>query len=42
MKQTLGASFADIKTKSMIGGWIDYQDDSHFEADIYIVELTNH
>jgi 3-oxoacyl-[acyl-carrier-protein] synthase-1 len=42
MKQTLGASFADIKTKSMIGGWIDYQDDSHFEADIYIVELTKH
>ena len=42
IKQTLGASFADIKTKSMIGGWIDYQDDSHFEADIYIVELTNH
>jgi 3-oxoacyl-[acyl-carrier-protein] synthase-1 len=42
MNQTLSASFADIKTKSMIGGWIDYQDDSHFEADIYIVELTNH
>ena len=42
IKQTLSASFADTKTKSIIGGWIDYQDDSHFEADIYIVELTNH
>ena len=42
MKQTLSASFADTKTKSIIGGWIDYQDDSHFKADIYIVELTNH
>lgn len=41
IKQTLCASFADEKTKSIIGGWIDYEDDSHFEADIYITELTN-
>jgi 3-oxoacyl-[acyl-carrier-protein] synthase-1 len=41
IKQTLIASFADKKTKSIVGGWIDYQDDSHFEADIYITELTN-
>ena len=39
--QTLRASFADQKTKSIIGGWIDYQDDSHFEADIYIIELRD-
>ena len=37
--QTLRASFADPKTKSIIGGWIDYQNDSHFEADIYIFEV---
>ena len=41
IRQTLCASFADSKTRSIIGGWIDYQDDSHFEADIYITELTN-
>lgn len=41
IKQTLCASFADPKTKSIIGGWIDYQDDSHYEADIYITESTN-
>jgi 3-oxoacyl-[acyl-carrier-protein] synthase-1 len=34
--QIVSASFADPKTKSIIGGWIDYQDDSHFEADIFI------
>ena len=42
IRQTLCAAFADEKTKSVIGGWIDYEDDNHFEADIYIVELTNH
>lgn len=36
MQQIISASFADPKTKSIIGGWIDYQDDSHFEADIFI------
>ena len=41
IKQTLCASFADEKTKSIIGGWIDYENDSYFEADIYITELTN-
>ena len=32
-------AFADQTTKSIISGWIDYQDDNHFEADIYIAEL---
>lgn len=35
------ASFADPATKSIIGGWIDYQDDSHFEANLYIVESAS-
>ena len=33
-------AFADQTTKSIISGWIDYQDDYYFEADIYIAELT--
>lgn len=32
------ASFADAATQSVLGGWIDYTDDSHFEADLYIAE----
>jgi 3-oxoacyl-[acyl-carrier-protein] synthase-1 len=36
--QILCASFADQSIKSIIGGWIDYEDDNRFEADIYIVE----
>ena len=36
MQQIINASFADPKTKSIIGGWIDYQDDNHFDADIFI------
>jgi 3-oxoacyl-[acyl-carrier-protein] synthase-1 len=34
--QVIQASFADRQTKSVLGGWIDYQDDSHFEADLFI------
>lgn len=32
------SSFGDLQTKSILGGWVDYQDDDHFEADLYIVE----
>jgi hypothetical protein len=35
------ATFGDGKTKSIVGGWIDYQDNSHFEADIFILENKN-
>jgi 3-oxoacyl-[acyl-carrier-protein] synthase-1 len=41
INQTLLASFQDPQTHSIIGGWIDYQDDSHYEADLFITELTN-
>lgn len=36
IQQVVEASFADFKTKSVIGGWIDYLDDNHYEADIFI------
>lgn len=36
----INASFADPQTNSVIGGWIDYYDESHFDADIYIIQLS--
>ena len=36
MKDIIRVSFADDTTKSMISGWIDYQDDDNFIADIAI------
>ena len=41
MEQVLRASLDGQGTKSIIGGWVDYQDDSHFEADIAIYEPTS-
>ncbi len=38
MTRILTATFGDTATESILGGWIDYQDDHHFEADIYIVD----
>ena len=40
-EKVMKATFGDGKTKSIVGGWIDYQDDSHFEADIFILENKN-
>jgi 3-oxoacyl-[acyl-carrier-protein] synthase-1 len=34
MKQILEASLGDPSTQSILGGWIDYEDDKHFEARI--------
>lgn len=31
-------AFMDEATQSIISGWVDYEDESHFEADLYIVE----
>lgn len=31
------ASLADPATRRVLGGWIDYADDTHFEADLYIL-----
>ena len=41
IEKVMKATFGDGKTKSIVGGWIDYQDDSHFEADIFILENKN-
>ena len=38
MQQVIAASFQDAATRSMITGWVDYEDDNHFEADIFIIE----
>ena len=37
-RQIVRASFADRKTKSVIGGWIDYEDDNDYEAELFIIE----
>ena len=34
--QVVCASLADADTQSVLGGWIDYTDDHHFEAELYI------
>ena len=39
IEQVVEASFNDKDTKSMISGWLDYQDDTHFEADLFITEV---
>ena len=38
MQEILQTAFMDAQTKSAIAGWLDYEDASHFEADLYIVE----
>lgn len=38
MKEVLQTAFWDKRTQSALTGWLDYVDDAHFEADIYIVE----
>ena len=38
MQRILTASLADPKTKSIVGGWIDYEDGDRYEADICIIE----
>lgn len=38
MEEVLMTAWQDAHTKSAITGWIDFEDDTHFEADLYIVE----
>ena len=40
MTQIQQAAFCDTSTRSMITGWIDYEDEAHFCADMYILETT--
>lgn len=37
MMQTIQASMAAPSTKSVVGGWIDYEDEQHFVAELFIV-----
>ena len=38
MQQVVRASLLDKTTCSMITGWLDYEDNDHFVADLYIIE----
>ena len=38
MKEVMESTFMDPTTKSMLTGWIDYEDEHHFEAELRIVE----
>ena len=38
MDDILQASFVDSQTQSILTGWLNYDDEAHFEADLYIVE----
>lgn len=40
MTQIQQAALCDTATKSMITGWIDYEDEAHFRADMYLLETT--
>lgn len=41
MEEILLASCRDAQSKSFLTGWIDYEDERHFEADLQIREITN-
>ena len=38
ISQIQHAAFRDPMTHSMITGWLDYEDDAHFVADMYILD----
>lgn len=38
MEEVLQTTFCDLQTQSVLTGWIDYEDTSHFEAELWIVE----
>lgn len=40
MTQIQQAALSDSATTSMITGWIDYEDETHFCADMYILDAT--
>lgn len=39
MKEILETVFMDSKTKSGLTGWIDYEDEEHFEADLMLIQI---
>lgn len=42
MEEILHASCRDDQSKSFLTGWIDYEDERHFEADLKIKEMRNY
>lgn len=40
MQEILQTAFMDEQTQSAVTGWLDYEDATHFEADLYIVERS--
>lgn len=42
MKEILQASCRDAQSKSFLTGWIDYEDERHFEADLKIKKMRNY
>jgi 3-oxoacyl-[acyl-carrier-protein] synthase-1 len=41
MEEILQASCRDTQSKSFLTGWIDYEDERHFEADLKIKKMRN-
>lgn len=41
IQEVLETSFLDRTTKSILGGWVDYEDERHFTADLFIIEKEN-
>ena len=41
MEEILQASCRDDQSKSFLTGWIDYEDERHFEADLKIKKMRN-
>lgn len=41
MQEILQTAFMDGQTQSAVTGWLDYEDATHFEADLYIVERSS-
>lgn len=42
MEEILQASCRDAQSKSFLTGWIDYEDERHFEADLKIKKMRNY
>lgn len=38
MEQVVSATFLDQSLQSMLTGWIDYEDETHFEAELKLIE----
>lgn len=42
MEEILQVSWRDAQSKSFLTGWIDYEDERHFEADLKIKKMRNY